>query len=156
MECRERMEQYFRENKVGFEVMEHDPAYTMPEVAASLHVPGKQVAKVVMVKADANLVMLAVPAHARLDFGVARDTLGAKKVSLAKEGDFAERFPDCATGAMPPFGNLYDVPVYVDPALAQEKNIIFRVGTHRHVMKIAYADFERLVQPTVGQLTFAE
>jgi Ala-tRNA(Pro) deacylase len=76
--------------------------------------------------------------------------LGAKRVSLAEEDDFAELFPDCATGAMPPFGNLYDVPVHVDESLAKAKHIVFRVGTHRETMKVAYADFARLVKPTVS------
>jgi Ala-tRNA(Pro) deacylase len=127
MKCRERLEQYLREHGVGFEVMTHSQAFTMQEVAAALHVP-----------------------PCRLNTAEARDLLGVKKVRLAKEEEFADLFPDCATGAMPPFGNLYDVPVYVDPSLAEESNIVFRIGTHRETMKVAYADFARLVQPTVG------
>jgi Ala-tRNA(Pro) deacylase len=149
MKCRERLEQYFRENGVGFEVMTHGQAYTMQEVAAALHVPGRQVAKVVIVKADGTPVMLVVAAPDRLDLPGVRTLLGAKKVSLAKEEEFADLFPDCATGAMPPFGNLYDVPVYVDQALAEEKEIVFRIGTHRETMKVAYADLARLAIPTV-------
>jgi len=151
MECRERMEHYLRENGVPFEVMAHAQAYTMQEVAAALHVSGKQVAKVVMVKADEKTVMLVTPASSRLDFAQVRALLDAKKVSLAKEEEFADLFPDCGTGAMPPFGNLYSVPVYVDQALAEEATIIFRVGTHRLTMKVAYADYARLVQPTVSE-----
>jgi Ala-tRNA(Pro) deacylase len=83
-----------------------------------------------------------------------RAALKAKKVSLAKEEEFAGLFPDCETGAMPPFGNLYDVPVYVDQALAERDDIVFRVGTHRHTMKVAYADFARLAQPTVGEFAY--
>lgn len=154
MQCRERLEQYLHENNVPFEVMAHRQAYTMPEVAAALHVSGKQVAKVVVVKLDAEIVLLVMPSPRRLSMAKVRASLGAKKASLAREEDFAHLFPDCATGAMPPFGNLYDVPVYVDQALAEEANIVFRVGTHRHTMRVAYADFARLVQPTVGD--FAE
>jgi Ala-tRNA(Pro) deacylase len=153
MKCRERMEQYLRENAVPFEVMAHRQAYTMPEVAAALHVPGRQVAKVVIVKADQQMAMLVIPATRRLNFAKVRALLDAKKVSLAKEEEFADLFPDCATGAMPPFGNLYSVPVYVDQALAEEADIVFRIGTHRHIMKVAYADFEHLAQPTVGEFT---
>jgi Ala-tRNA(Pro) deacylase len=150
MKCRERLEQYLREHGVGFEVMTHSQAFTMQEVAAALHVPGNQVAKVVIVRADEDMAMLVLPAPCRLNTAEARDLLGVKKVRLAKEEEFADLFPDCATGAMPPFGNLYDVPVYVDPSLAEESNIVFRIGTHRETMKVAYADFARLVQPTVG------
>jgi Ala-tRNA(Pro) deacylase len=144
------MEQYLRENGVGFEVKTHSQAYTMQEVAAALHVPGRQVAKVVMVRADADLVMLVLAAPDRLDFHKVRGMLAARKVSLAEEKDFASVFPDCATGAMPPFGNQYDVATHVDEALAQEPDIVFRIGTHRETMKVAYADFARLAQPTVG------
>jgi Ala-tRNA(Pro) deacylase len=154
MDCRERLEQVLRENNIPFETMTHAQAYTMPEVAAALHVPGRQVAKVVVVKADGKTVMLVVSASHRLNFAQVRAFLGAKKVSLAEEEEFADLFPDCATGAMPPFGNLYDVPVYVDQALADEEQIVFRVGTHRHTMKVAYDDFARLAQPMIGE--FAE
>jgi Ala-tRNA(Pro) deacylase len=145
------MEQYLRENGAGFEVMKHSQAYTMQEVAAALHVPGKQVAKVVMVKGDGAMAMLVLPAPYRLDFAQARGTLDAKKVTLAGEEDFQDLFPDCETGAMPPFGNLYDLPVYVDISMAEEEDIVFRIGTHRETMKLAYTDFERLAQPQVAE-----
>jgi len=151
MECLERMEGYLRENGVPFEVLRHTEAYTMPEVAAALHVPGEQVAKVVMVKADGEMAMLVVSAVHRLDFARVRAVIGAEEVSLAKEEEFADLFPDCAVGAMPPFGNLYNVPVYVDQALADEADIVFRVGTHQHTMKVAYTDFARLAEPKVGE-----
>ena len=154
MKCRERMEQYLRDNGVGFEVMVHSQAFTMQEVAAALHVPGNQVAKVVIVCADDKKAMLVLPAPYRLNIEKARALLGAKKARLAKEDEFADLFPDCATGAMPPFGNLYDVPVYVDQALAGESDIVFRIGTHRESMKVAYADFARLVEPTVGDFAW--
>lgn len=154
MDCRARMEQYFRENGVGYQVLTHPQAYTMPEVAAALHISGKQVAKVVMVKADDRIVMLVVPSPYRLDFAKVREMLGAQEVTLAREEEFADLFPDCAVGAMPPFGNLYGVPVYVDEALAAQKEMVFRVGTHNEVMKIAYEDFARLAQPQVA--SFAE
>jgi Ala-tRNA(Pro) deacylase len=147
------MEKYLQEQGVPFEILPHRQVFTMQQVAAELHVPGRQVAKVVMVKADGEPAMLVVPAPYRLDFARVRTLLKAKKVRLAKEDEFADLFPDCATGAMPPFGNLYDVPVYVDQALAEEQSIVFRIGTHRHTMKIAYADLDRLVQPTVGDFT---
>ena len=151
MKCRERLEQYLRENGVGFEVMTHSQAFTMQEVAPALHVPGKQVAKVVIVRADEEMAMLVLPAPYRLNTAKARTLLGVKGVRLAKEKEFTDLFPDCATGAMPPFGNLYDVPVYVDQSLAEESDIVFRIGTHRETMKVAYDDFSRLAQPTVGE-----
>ena len=154
MKCRERMEEYLRENDVAFEVETHAQAFTMQEVAAALHVPGNQVAKVVIICADDRKVMLVLPAPYRMNIDLVRDMVVAKKARLAKEEEFADLFPDCATGAMPPFGNLYDVPVYVDQALAAQPEIVFRIGTHRETMKIAYADFDRLVGPTVGEFAW--
>jgi Ala-tRNA(Pro) deacylase len=154
MKCRERLEKYLRENGVGFEVMTHAQAFTMQEVAASLSVPGSQTAKVVIVCADDAKAMLVLQAPHRINTEKAGVLLGADKVRMAREEEFADLFPDCATGAMPPFGNLYDVPVYVDEALAAEQDIVFRVGTHREAMKVAYADFSRLARPTVGSFSW--
>ena len=154
MKCRERMEQYLREHGADFEVMTHSQAFTMQEVAAALHVPGNQVAKVVIVCARDEMAMLVLPAPYRLNIEKARTLLGVRDARMAKEKEFAGLFPDCATGAMPPFGNLYDVPVYVDRALAEEADIVFRIGTHRETMKVAYADFARLAEPTVGEFAW--
>ena len=154
MDCKERLSQYLNDHGVRFEVLTHPQAYTMQEVAAELHESGKQVAKVVMVKADGKHVMLVVQASHRLNFSRVGKLLNAERVSLAKEEDFAALFPDCAPGAMPPFGNLYQVPVYVDQSLANQDEIVFRVGTHRDTMKMAYADYGRLVQPTVGDFAW--
>ncbi len=154
MKCRERMEKYLRENGVGFEVKTHDQAFTMQEVAAALHVPGNQVAKVVIVCADDKKVMLVLPAPYRMNIDLVRKMVGAKKARLAKEEEFGDLFPDCATGAMPPFGNLYGVPVYVDRSMGEEPDMVFRIGTHRETMKIAYADFLRLAEPVVGDFSW--
>jgi Ala-tRNA(Pro) deacylase len=154
MKCRERMEKYLRENGVGFHVETHKQAFTMPEVAAALHVPGNQVAKVVIVCADKDKVMLVLPAPYRMNVDLVRDMVGAKTIRLAKEEEFADLFPDCATGAMPPFGNLYGVPVCVDRSMSEEPDMVFRIGTHRETMKIAYADFVRLAQPVVGDFSW--
>jgi Ala-tRNA(Pro) deacylase len=144
------MEEYLRDNGVPFEIMAHTQAFTMPEVAAALQVPGQQVAKVVMVKGDGKMAMLVTSAAHRLDFAKVRAVLGVDKVDLAKEEEFGDLFPDCEVGAMPPFGNLYNVPVYVDKDVVEEENIVFRVGTHQQAMKVAYTDYARLAQPTVA------
>lgn len=151
MDCRERLEGYLNENKVAYEVMTHEETFTMQEVAAALHVSGNQVAKVVMVKADGGMFMLVVSSPDRLDFAKVGALLGAQNVRLAKEEEFGDFFPDCELGGMPPFGNLYEVPVYINKDLTEEEDILFRVGTHTEVMKIAYRDFALLVQPTVGE-----
>jgi Ala-tRNA(Pro) deacylase len=154
MDCKDRLQAYFREHNVSFETATHSEAYTAQEVAAALHVSGHQLAKVVMVWAGDELTMTVVPASGRVDLRRAAEVLGADKVRLASEAEFAGRFGDCRVGAMPPFGNLYDLPVVVDPALAEYDDIVFSAGTYTDSMKIAYDDFERLVQPEVGKLIF--
>lgn len=150
MDCKAKLEEYFRDNRVGFQAMTHPTAYTAQEVAAAQKVPGKQVAKVVMVLADDRVAMLVMPASYRIDFTKLRGILGAKDARLAKEEEFSGLFPDCDTGAMPPFGNLYNVPVYVDRVLTEDPEIVFQAGSHRDTLKIAYKDYARLAQPIVA------
>jgi Ala-tRNA(Pro) deacylase len=150
MQCKDRLEAYLRDNQVPFRVQHHPLAYTAQEVAASEHIPGKLLAKVVMVVADGELAMLAQPAPHRVDPARAAAALGAKEIRLAHEAEFAAAFPDCEVGAMPPFGNLYGIPVYIDEALAEDETIVFRAGTHTDTMSLRYADFERLVRPATA------
>jgi Ala-tRNA(Pro) deacylase len=149
--CKERLEEYLRKNRVAFEAQQHPRAVTAQEVAASEHVPGKMLAKTVMVLADGEMAMLALPAPYQVDLEKAAAALGSRDARLAEEEEFEGTFPDCEIGAMPPFGNLYDVPVYVEDSLAEDEVIVFRAGTHTETMSVSYADFERLVEPTVAE-----
>jgi Ala-tRNA(Pro) deacylase len=151
MNCEERLEEYLHSEHVPFHVQQHERSYTAEEVAESEHIPGKMVAKVVMIIADNRMVLLALPASYVVDFSRAERALGAKHLRLASETEFASAFPDCEVGAMPPFGNLYDLPVYVDRSLAEDETIVFSVGTHTETMSVRYADFQRLVRPIVGE-----
>lgn len=151
MKCKQRLEDYLRENKIPFEVQHHARAITAQEVAATEHVSGKMFAKTVMVMVDGEeMAMLALPAPYHVNTEKAVAVLGARDVHLASEERFGDTFPDSEVGAMPPFGNLYAVPVYVDRALAEDETIVFRAGTHTDTMSVAYADFERMVEPTVA------
>jgi Ala-tRNA(Pro) deacylase len=154
MSGRERLESYLRENGVSFEVEEHPTAYTAQKIAATEHVPGRMFAKVVMAITNGDLVMLVLPAPSVVDVGKVAEVLG-EDVRLASESEFATTFADCEPGAMPPFGNLYDVPVYVDLALGRNERIVFQAGTHSMTMNVAYADFERLTAPTVADIAVA-
>jgi Ala-tRNA(Pro) deacylase len=151
MDCLERMEAYFREQGVPFEVQEHRPAFTAQRVAASEHIPGRMFAKVVIAEEEGELLMLVLPASSVVDTRKASEVVG-RPVRLATEREFAPRFPDCEAGAMPPFGNLYGVPVYVDRDLTTIERIVFQAGTHTVTMSVPYAEFERLAQPTVADL----
>ncbi|HSK82709.1 MAG TPA: YbaK/EbsC family protein [Rubrobacter sp.] len=151
MECRYRLENYLRENQVPFEEQQHPRAVSAQEVAASEHVPGRMLAKTVMVLADGEMVMLTLPAPYQVDLEKAAAALGVDEARLAEEEEFEDSFPDCEVGAMPPFGNLYGVPVYVEKTLAEDETMVFRSGTHTETMSVSYSDFERLVEPTVAQ-----
>jgi Ala-tRNA(Pro) deacylase len=153
MDCRQRLESYLREQGIEFEVTEHRTAFTAQQVAASEHVSGRAFAKVVIARADGDLLMLVLPASRMVDLAKVADVVGERDVRMASESEFAPAFPDCEPGAMPPFGNLYDVPVYADTAMGRSQHIVFQAGTHTLTMGIAYADFERAVRPTVADIT---
>ena len=148
----QRIQAYLRAHHVDFEVQRHHRAFTAQAVAATEHMSVQQMAKAVMVVADGKLRMLGLPASLRVDEARAASALNAHHVRLAQEEDFASLFLDCDVGAMPPFGNLYGVPVYVDSALSEEETITFQAGTHTQTISLKYADFERLVGPTVADL----
>jgi Ala-tRNA(Pro) deacylase len=138
---------FLEEQKVKYKVIEHDPAYTAQEIASSAKIPGRQLAKTVMVKIDGKMAMAVLPAAYRVDFDRLKKGLGATKVELATEQEFKDMFPDCEVGAMPPFGNLYDMQVIVAESLAEEVVIAFCAGSHTELIQLSYKDFERLVKP---------
>ncbi len=148
--CVDRMKQYLTDNHVYFEVQEHRQVYTMQEVAAALHEKGEHVAKVFIATVDGKPVMLVLPAPAQVDLDKVRVLLKAKEARRAREFEFAQLFADCDVGAMPPFGNIYQVPVYIDRSLMEESYIIFQAGTHHTTVKIAMSDYQRLANPVVG------
>jgi Ala-tRNA(Pro) deacylase len=150
--CREELESYLHQNQVAFQVQHHAVAYTAQEVAASQHISGRTVAKVVMAFEDERLVMLVLSADRRVDLRRTADALGAREVRVAREQDLENTFPGSDLGAMPPFGNLYDLPVYVDRTLAEDETIVCRAGTHTDTISLRYVDFRRLVQPVVADL----
>lgn len=134
---------------VKFDTIEHPVAFTASEVAASSHVLGRDFAKTVIVRIEGELAMIVLPASRRLVLADLREMLGTDNVRLATETEFRDAFPDCEIGAMPPFGNLYGMRVYVTASLADEPTIAFNAGTHTDVIQIAYADFARLAHPTI-------
>jgi Ala-tRNA(Pro) deacylase len=154
MQCKERLEAYLREHQVPFQLQRHAQTFSAQKIAESEHIPSKMVAKTVIVWADNDMVALVLCAADRADLAQVRSALGAKDVYQAQENEFADTFPDCEVGSMPPFGNLYGIPVYVERHLAEQETMVFPVGTYTETMSLKYADFERLVQPKV--IAFAE
>lgn len=145
-------EEYLNSNHIHYEKIPHQLTYTAQETAAAAHISGRVFAKTVMLKIDSLLVMLVLPAHYRSDLEFIRRISGAKRVELAGEAEFKDLFPDCEVGAMPPFGNLYDVNVWVDESLMWDESMVFNAGSHTELMKIATSDFKELVHPRIVRL----
>ncbi len=150
----QKVKEFLEENQVKYVSISHSTAYTAQEVAASAHIPGKEMAKTVMIKNDGKMAMAVLPANFKIDFDKLKKITGSQKVELASEEEFKYMFPDCEIGAMPPFGNLYDMPVFVAESLAEDEDIDFNAGTHRELIKIKYKDYEKLVKPKVGEFSF--
>ena len=152
----EKLKAFLDESGVKYVSISHSPAYTAQEIAASAHIPGKALAKTVIVKLDGEMAMAVLPATCDIDFDLLKGTAKAGKVELAKEGEFKNQFPECEVGAMPPFGNLYGMAVFADESLAEDEEIAFNAGSHKELVKLAYADFERLIEPSVGRFAARE
>jgi len=148
-----KLKEYLDSQKIKYVSLIHSPAFTAMEVAESAHVPGRELAKTVMVKLDGQMAMAVVPSTRKVDLNLLRESVGAREAKLASEAEFKSLFPDCDTGAMPPFGNLYDLEVYVSARLAADDQIEFNAGSHTAVMKLAYEDFERLAKPRLVRMT---
>ena len=148
----QKLKEFLDNHQVNYVCMACSPAFTAQEVAASAHVSGKYMAKTVIVKAGGKFVMVVLPAQDHINFGLLKASLKAKEADLATESEFKTQFPECEAGAMPPFGNLYGMAVYVSHHLGEHDQIVFNAGTHSEVMRLAYADFENLVHPNVIEI----
>jgi Ala-tRNA(Pro) deacylase len=144
-----KLKEFLDSNKVKYVTISHSMAYTATEIAASAHIPEKELAKTVVLKIDGKMAMAVLSASHKVDFDRLKGTLGAGSVELASEVEFKDRFSDCDIGAMPPFGNLYGMEVFVADSLAEDKEIAFNAGSHTELIKLSYGDFERLVKPKV-------
>lgn len=153
MSIARRVKAYLEEEGVAYEHGEHPPAFTAQEVAAAEHIPGKELAKTVMLTDGGTFLMAVLPATRRVEIDELREVAGNSELRLAEEEEFADLFPNVEIGAMPPFGNLYDVPVFVDQSLREDESITFNAGTHTDTIRMAYADFERLVDPVVAEFS---
>lgn len=146
-----RVKDFLDTNRIHYASVVHPTAYTAQGTAAYAHVSGKEMAKTVIVKVDAQIAMAVLPASAQLNLAALKKVANAKSVSLASEPEFEFKFPDCDLGAMPPFGNLYGMAVYVDESLTFDKEIAFNAGSHSELVRMSYEDFERVVNPIVGR-----
>jgi Ala-tRNA(Pro) deacylase len=143
------LEAYLDEHHVKYITLRHSAAYSAHELAAMLHVADRELAKTVIVKADDEPVMVVLPANCRIDFHLLKEELRAKTVQMASEDELSDILPDCELGAMPPFGNLFGLPVYVARPLTADEELVFNDGTFATAIRMSYHDFDRLVQPQV-------
>jgi Ala-tRNA(Pro) deacylase len=141
-------------NAVKYVNITHSTAFTAQDVAESAHISGKEMAKTVIVWMDGAMAMVVLPASSMVDFNRLKAVIGAKSIELASESEFKDRFPSCEVGAMPPFGNLFNMRVVVDATLAEDQEIAFNAGTHHELIRMPYADYDRLVKPTMASFAF--
>ncbi len=145
----EKLRELLDRNRIKYVVISHSPAHTAQEIAASAHIPGSEMAKTVVVKLYGRLAMAVLPASELVDLELLADAAFAQMAELADEAEFGDRFPDCELGAMPPFGNLYGMDVYVADSLAEDEEIAFNAGSYTELVRMAYPDYARLVKPRI-------
>ncbi|MGW8179110.1 MAG: aminoacyl-tRNA deacylase [bacterium] len=149
-----RLKEFLDSHNVRYVSISHSPAFTAQGIAASAHVPGKELAKSVVVKLDGEVAIAVLPAPYKVDFELLKEIAGVAKVELATEEEFESMFPGCEVGAMPPFGNLYGMKVFASETLAEDEEIVFNACSHTELVKMSYADFLRLAAPIVGRFSF--
>lgn len=154
MRITNRVEEFLAENGVDFEVIEHPPACTAQEEAAASHVPGRSWAKTVVVMLDGGPALAVLPAPLRVDLERLADLASSERAELAEEEHLRALYPDCAVGAMPPFGNLYGQSTFLEKSLREDATIAFHAGDHETALELSYRAFEELVEPVEG--AFAE
>ena len=149
----QKLKEFLDGHNVEYITISHSPAYTAQRIAELTHIPGKELAKTVIVKLDGKFAMAVLPASHRVDLDYLKRGVNADNVEIASEAEFKDLFPDCEVGAMPPFGNLYDMDVYVAEKLTDDEEIAFNSGSHTELVKLSYKDFENLVSPKVIPLS---
>jgi Ala-tRNA(Pro) deacylase len=149
-----KLKEFLDSHKIRYVAIHHSPAYTAQEIAAAAHVKGRSLAKTVMIKVEDKMAMAVLPAECYVDFDLLKKFTGANTVELAGEREFKNLFPDCDVGAMPPFGNLYDLEVYVAETLTHNEEIAFNAGSHSEIIRMSFKDFMDLAKPKVVKFTY--
>lgn len=150
----QKLKDFLEANRVHYDIMPHLESHTAQQTAASVHVPGKEMAKTIMIKIDGKTAMAVLPSNFKINFNQLRIALGCQECQLMSESEFSSVFPNCETGAMPPFGVLWNMETYVSESLANNVYITFNAGNHHEAIRMTYMDYAGLVQPTT--LKFSE
>ncbi|MFZ0452366.1 MAG: YbaK/EbsC family protein [Ignavibacteriaceae bacterium] len=150
----QKLKEFLDKENVKYVSIKHSSAFTAQEIAAIAHVPGKELAKTVMVKINGKMAMAVLPASYKIDIILLKEITGAGDVRLADETEFKDKFPDCEVGAMPPFGNLYNMDVYAAQSLEDDEEIVFNACTHTELIKLSFKDFKKLVNPKIIEFSY--
>jgi Ala-tRNA(Pro) deacylase len=143
---------FLEEQHCSYAVMEHPTTYTAQEMAHALHVPGREVAKTVLLQTEGgDFVVAVLPAHKQVDLRRVSNLFDGTQVSLAREADIAANCPDCELGALPPFGSRYGMQTIVDESLADDEAIIFEGNSHSEAIQMRFDSFRRLEQPLIAR-----
>ncbi len=148
-----RLKEFLDTNSIKYVIITHSQAFTANEIARTTHIPGKEMAKTIMVKIDGKIAMIVLPASCKIDFVLLKQATGANDIVLASENEFKDMFPECEVGAMPPFGNIYGIDVFVADSLTEDEEIVFNAGSHTDLVKMSYKDFTALVHPKIIKCT---
>ena len=148
-----KLKEFLDRENIKYIVIFHSRSYTAQEAAEYAHISGKNLAKTVIVRVDGRMAMAVLPAPEHIDLELLKGATGTTDITLAAEADFKDQFPGCEAGAMPPFGNLYDMDVYVEEALTEDNRIAFNAGSHVELIELSYQDFERLVKPRIARIS---
>lgn len=149
-----KLKEFLDSSKIKYVSITHSSAYTAMEIAALAHVPGKDLAKTVMIKINGHMAMVVLPATHMIKMDLLKKAVGSDNVRLATEQEFKDKFADCEVGAMPPFGNLYNMEVYASDSLKDDEEIAFNAGSHTELIKLSYKDFEKLVNPKIAPISY--
>jgi Ala-tRNA(Pro) deacylase len=149
-----KLKEFLDANNIEYVSISHSPAYTAQKIAQSAHIRGRELAKTVMIKINGAIAMAVLPAPFKIDLKQLRESIGAAEIALASEQEFKSLFPECELGAMPPFGNLYGMEVFVAERLAEDEEIAFNAGTHTELIKMSFRDFERMVHPKILKFSY--
>ena len=141
------------ENHVSYEVHAHPRAFTAKETAEADHIPPSEMAKVLVLKGHDRFLMAVLPASHTLDVDRLREAVGDTELRMASEREFADVVPACEPGAIPPFGQLFGLPLWVDDSLGRERETVFNAGNHFETVHLAYQDFARLAKPQFGEFS---
>lgn len=151
----QKLRDFLDDANIQYESISHQPTETARQTAKAVKMDDKDIAKIVMVRVDGKMTMVVLPASHKIHFNMLERELRARNIELATEDEFKELFPECEVGAMPPFGNLYDLDVIVADALTKDETIAFNAGTHNEVIRMAYKDFESITNPKVASFTLS-